>query len=406
MKIRHESPAQTALGQAACQRWQAATAASMPSACPRLHSWRGGSRRAEWFWDMIREGAVSPGPRSCYHADASQLRRAGQETMIENARAFWTIAPGRGEIRGEALRPPTSDEVLVRTSYSAVSRGTESLVFHGRVPVSEYQRMRCPHQVGDFPGPLKYGYANVGVVEVGPAELLNQPVFCLFPHQTAYVVPALSVSVIPASVAPERAILAANLETAINAVWDAAPRLGDRVTVVGAGVLGCLCAYLLARHIGVEVELSDIEPQREATARALGADFAPPESARRERDLVIHASATEAGLRASLELARADSTVLELSWFGDAEVRLPLGAAFHQKRLALRSSQVGSLSPRARRRFDYRARLALALELCKDPVLDALIEAESPFEDLPTLMPRLSAPGKSALCHRLRYAAP
>jgi len=201
-------------------------------------------------------------------------------------------------------------------------------------------------------------------------------------------------------------VLAANLETAINAVWDAAPRLGDRVTVVGAGVLGCLCAYLLARHIGVEVELSDIEPAREVTARALGADFALPANARPERDLVIHASATEAGLRASLELARSDSMVLELSWFGDADVRLPLGAAFHQKRLALRSSQVGSLSPRARRRFDYRTRLGLALELCKDPLLDVLIEAESPFEELPQLMPRLAAPGKSALCHRLRYAAP
>ena len=323
--------------------------------------------------------------------------------MTETARAFWTVAPGRGEIRSEALRPPASGEVLVRASYSAVSRGTESLVFNGRVPASEYQRMRCPHQVGEFPGPLKYGYASVGVVEAGPRELLNQPVFCLFPHQSAYVVAALSVLPIPASVAPERAVLAANLETAVNAVWDAAPRLGDRVTVVGGGVLGCLCAYLLARQIGVAVELVDIQPERAAVAQALGAHFALPDTAERERDLVIHASATEAGLRTSLELAAADSMVLELSWFGDAEVRLPLGGAFHQKRLALRSSQVGTVSPSARRRFDYRARLALALELCKDPLLGVLIDGESPFETLPTLMPRLAAPGSVALCHRLRY---
>jgi NADPH:quinone reductase-like Zn-dependent oxidoreductase len=323
--------------------------------------------------------------------------------MTENARAFWTVAPGRGEIRSEALRPRAPDEVLVRALYSAVSRGTESLVFHGRVPVSEYQRMRCPHQVGEFPGPVKYGYASVGVVIEGPAKLLDRPVFCLFPHQTAYVVSAAAVLPIPDSVAPERAVLAANLETAINALWDAAPRLGDRVTVVGAGVLGCLCAYLLARQIGVAVELIDILPERAAVAQALGASFAVPERAQSERDLVIHVSATEAGLRNSLELAAAGSTVLELSWFGDTEVRLPLGAEFHQKRLILRSSQVGTLSPRARPRFDYRARLALALELCKDPVLGALIDAESPFETLPTLMPRLAAPGKSALCHRLRY---
>jgi threonine dehydrogenase-like Zn-dependent dehydrogenase len=323
--------------------------------------------------------------------------------MTEIARAFWTVAPGRGEIRSEELPPPAPDEVLVHTLYSAVSRGTESLVFHGRVPVSEYQRMRCPHQVGEFPGPLKYGYASVGVVSAGPAALRDRPVFCLFPHQSAYVVPATAVVPIPDSVAPEQAVLAANLETAINALWDAAPRLGDRVTVVGAGVLGCLCAYLLVRQIGVAVELIDIQPERARVAQALGASFALPAQAQRERDLVIHVSATEAGLRTSLELAAAGSTVLELSWFGDTEVRLPLGADFHQKRLILRSSQVGSLSPRARPRFDYRARLTLALELCKDAVLGALIDAESPFETLPSLMPRLAAPENSRLCHRLRY---
>jgi NADPH:quinone reductase-like Zn-dependent oxidoreductase len=323
--------------------------------------------------------------------------------MIETARAFWTVAPGRGEIRAEPLAPPAPGEVLVRASHSAVSRGTESLVFLGRVPESEYQRMRCPHQIGDFPGPLKYGYASVGVVEVGPAELLNRAVFCLFPHQSAYVVSARAVLPIPSTVAPEQAVLAANLETAINAVWDAAPRLGDRVTIVGAGVLGCLCAYLLARHVAVDVELIDVQPERAAVARALGARFALPEHARRERDLVIHASATEAGLGTSLELAAAEATVLELSWFGDVEVRLPLGGAFHARRLALRSSQVGTLSPRARRRFDHRARLELALELCADPVLSVLIDAESPFETLPDLMPRLTAAGKSPLCHRICY---
>ena len=323
--------------------------------------------------------------------------------MIETARAFWTVAPGRGEIREEALPSPGAGEVLVQTSYSAVSRGTESLVFNGRVPFTEYQRMRCPNQVGEFPGPLKYGYANVGVVRVGPAEMLGRAAFCLFPHQSAYVVAESAVLLLPERVPAERAVLAANLETAVNAVWDAAPQLGDRVTVVGAGVLGCLCAYLLTHQIGVSVELVDILPERARIAARLGAGFASPSEAQPGRDLVIHASASEVGLCTCLALAAADSTVLELSWFGDTEVRLPLGGAFHHERLSLRSSQVGSLSPRARRRFDYRARLALALALCEDPVLDVLIEAESPFETLPALLPRLAAPTSSALCHRLRY---
>jgi threonine dehydrogenase-like Zn-dependent dehydrogenase len=323
--------------------------------------------------------------------------------MIERARAFWVVEPGRGELREEELRSPGPDEVLVRTLYSAVSRGTESLVFHGRVPVSEHQRMRCPHQAGEFPGPLKYGYSSVGVVEAGNAALLGRPVFCLFPHQSAYVVPALAVLPLPRGVPPERAVLAANMETAINAIWDASPRLGDRVTVVGAGAVGCLCAYLLARHPGVAVELVDLRGERAGLASAFGASFAAPGDAQRERDLVVHASGHEAGLCTSLQLAGADATVLELSWFGDVSVSLPLGAAFHVRRLSLRSSQVGTVSPNARARFDHRARLALALELCHDPLLDHVLDAESRFENLPESMPRLLLSGNGSLCHRLRY---
>ena len=323
--------------------------------------------------------------------------------MIENARAFWIVEPGRGELRSEVLGSPVAGEVLVRTLYSAVSRGTESLVFHGRVPVSEYRRMRCPHQVGEFPGPLKYGYSSVGVVQAGSVELLGQPVFCLFPHQSAYVVPVQAVLPLPRGLPPERAILAANMETAINAVWDAAPRLGDRVAVVGAGVLGSLCAYLLSRHAGVAVELIDLCAGRAGIAGALGVGFALPEHAQPECDLVVHASGSEAGLGTSLQLAGTDATVLELSWFGDVAVSLPLGAAFHARRLSLRSSQVGRVSPRARARFDHRSRLALALELCKDPLLDCLIDAESSFENLPESMPMLTLPGNGMLCHRLRY---
>ena len=227
-------------------------------------------------------------------------------------------------------------------------------------------------------------------------------VFCLYPHQSVYVVPERAVLPIPSGVPAARAVLAANLETAINAVWDAAPRLGDRVSVVGAGVLGCLCAFLLSRHVGVEVELIDVQPQRADIARALGVSFALPTEATMDRDLIVHASGSEAGLRRALELAARDATVLELSWFGDTEVRLPLGAAFHHKRLQLRSSQVGTVSPRARSRFDFRARLALALELCREPLLDSLIDGESPFGGLPTLLPRLALPG-AGLCHRLSY---
>lgn len=145
------------------------------------------------------------------------------------AQACWTVAPGHADIRDESLPPLGSEEVRVRTLHTGVSRGTEGLVFRGEVPASEAQRMRAPFQVGEFPGPVKYGYVNVGVVEAGPDALLGRTVFCLYPHQTVYQVPAQAVIPLPHGVPPARAVLAANLETAINALWDAAPRLGKSV---------------------------------------------------------------------------------------------------------------------------------------------------------------------------------
>jgi hypothetical protein len=319
------------------------------------------------------------------------------------AHAFWVVRPGAGEIRSEQLPPTAPAQVCVRTLYSGVSRGTESLVFHGRVPESEHERMRCPHQAGAFPAPVKYGYANVGMVVEGPSSLRGCTVFSLYPHQTAYVVDESSVVALPPGLDPARAVLAANMETALNALWDAGPLLGDRLSVVGAGVVGCLSAYLAARIAGADVELVDIRADRARVAEALGVGFATSERAQRDRDLVLHASGTAAGLRTALDLAAAESTIVELSWFGDTEVALPLGRDFHARRLTLRSSQVGTLSPRARRRHTRRSRLEAALALCVDPALDVLIDGESDFFTLAEIMPRLASPASAALCHRLRY---
>jgi 2-desacetyl-2-hydroxyethyl bacteriochlorophyllide A dehydrogenase len=318
-----------------------------------------------------------------------------------DARAFWIAAPGRGEIRHERLREPAADEVVVRTLFSGVSRGTESLVFHGRVPASEHDRMRAPFQAGEFPAPVKYGYACVGEVEEGPAAARGKTVFVLYPHQTRFIVPAAAVHVLPVDVPPGRAILAANLETAINAVWDGDVHVGDRVSVVGGGTVGCLVAWLAARICGSDVELVDVNPQRGSIAHAIGVRFAPPESAAEDRDIVVHASATEAGLRSALRLAGFEATVLELSWYGDRLVSLPLGESFHARRLTLKSSQVGHVAASQRARWDPRRRMSLALSLLADPSLDSLVSGESDFEALPDVMPALAA--GDALCHRIRY---
>ncbi|MDG4831683.1 zinc-binding alcohol dehydrogenase [Solwaraspora sp. WMMD1047] len=322
--------------------------------------------------------------------------------MTLGDRAYWLRAPGHGEIRPVTVARPGPDEVLVRTLHSGVSRGTESLVFRGGVPPSQYAAMRAPFQEGDFPAPVKYGYLNVGVVEQGPPRLLGRTVFCLYPHQTRYVVPASAVTVVPDAVPAARAVLAGTVETAVNALWDAAPLVGDRIAVVGAGMVGCCVAAVVARLPGARVQLVDADPARASVAAALGVEFAAPETAAGDCDLVFHASASEAGLARCLELLAPEGTVVELSWYGDRRVSVPLGENFHSRRLVIRASQVGTVSPNARGR-SFADRLALALELLADPAFDALVTGECEFDELPQVHARLASGDLAALCHLVTY---
>jgi threonine dehydrogenase-like Zn-dependent dehydrogenase len=322
------------------------------------------------------------------------------------ARALWVCPPGRAEIRPVELPAPGPGDVVVRTLFTGVSRGTESVVLRGGVPDSQRAVMRAPFQEGDFPGPVKYGYLNVGVVEQGLPELVGRTVFCLYPHQTRYVVPATAVVPVPEEIPAARAVLAGTMETAVNALWDAAPLVGDRVSVVGAGMVGSCVAAVLRRFPGVRVQLVDVNPLREKVARELGVDFALPDRAVDGRDLVVHTSASSAGLTRSLELAAPEATVLELSWYGDRAAQVPLGEFFHPRRLVLRSSQVGTIAAARRDRRSYGDRLALALELLADPALDCLITGESSFDELPLVLPELAAGRLHGLCHRVRYPTP
>jgi threonine dehydrogenase-like Zn-dependent dehydrogenase len=321
-------------------------------------------------------------------------------TRNPSARALWTVAPGRAEIRDETVPAPAQGELTVRTLESGISRGTEALVFAGRVPESEWARMRCPFQSGDFPFPVKYGYAAVGIVEAGPPERLGQRVFCLYPHQSRFTLPEGAAIPVPEEVPTRRAVLAAQIETALNATWDAAPRLGDRIAVVGAGVIGCLTAWLCARLPGTQVTLIDPNPERQTVAEALGCAFGPsPQGC----DLVFHASGTAEGLSLALSLAGFEAEIIDLSWYGDAPVTVPLGGAFHSQRLSLRASQVGAVAPSRRARWSHARRLALALSLAADPRLDGLVAQATAFERLPEALPGiLGRPG--ALFHRVLFA--
>jgi threonine dehydrogenase-like Zn-dependent dehydrogenase len=313
-------------------------------------------------------------------------------------RAFWLRSPGQGEIRPTDLPQYVPGTVLVRTLYSGVSRGTETLVFRGAVPTSQYSAMRAPFQEGDFPAPVKYGYLNVGIVEQGPDSLVGKTVFCLYPHQTRYVVPVDMVTVVPDDVPAERAILAGTVETAVNVAWDARPRLGDRIAVVGAGMVGASVARVLAAY--TRVQLVDVDPERAAVAKALGVEFGLPQDADDDCDQVIHASATDAGLATALRLAAAEGEVVEVSWYGDRQVSVPLGEWFHSRRLTIRASQVGTVGHPRR---DYAQRLALAMRLLADPAYDALISGDFSFEELPDVMPKLASGELHGLCLRISY---
>jgi NADPH:quinone reductase-like Zn-dependent oxidoreductase len=343
--------------------------------------------------------------RCAYRYSGARLTKsiAGLRMSDRSIQALWYVGAGRAELRPESAPAPTAAEVRVRALFGAISRGTERLVFQGRVPPSQYQRMRAPQMAGAFPYPAKYGYATVGRVEQGPPELQDRIVFALHPHQSVFTVAADCVMPVPAQVPPARAVLAANMETALNALWDGAPGPADHIAVVGGGVVGLLVARLCARLPGTTVTVVDVAASRGELAQALEARFAAPAVAPQDCDLVFHASGTAAGLATALRIAGEEATIVELSWYGEGDVAVPLGEAFHSRRLRLVSSQVGQVAGSHRPRWSRGRRLAAALDLLADPALDGLLAPAVLFENLPEQLPEILGSQTDARCPLIRY---
>jgi len=315
------------------------------------------------------------------------------------------VAPGRADIRIAELPPVGDGQAEVRTLWSAVSRGTERLVFTGAVSPGEWARMRCPLQEGDFPFPVKYGYAAVGIVDDGPEALRGRSVFVLHPHQDRFVCDVSWLTPLPETLPVRRAVLAANMETALNALWDAGAGPGDRIVVVGAGIVGLLVTWLAARLPGAEVTAVDRLEARRPLVEAFGARFSTGEALPRDADIVFHTSASEAGLRTALSCCEEamEATIVELSWYGSRDVMIPLGAVFHSQRLKILSSQVGKVAASRRERWPYARRLAKAIELLADDRLDALLGEDTAFDALPAALPGVMAPEATALTAVVRY---
>ncbi|QFT96418.1 hypothetical protein FIU85_03810 [Roseovarius sp. THAF8] len=318
----------------------------------------------------------------------------------DDARALWIVDRQTVELRAVDVRAGPED-VVIETLFSGISRGTERLVWSGGVPASEHETMRAPFQQGGFSFPVKYGYAAVGTVQGG--ERAGETVFVLHPHQTQFAVPSEAACPVPDTVPAARAVLAANMETALNITWDACVAPGDRVSVIGAGVVGLLTGYVCARIPGTEVTMVDVDPRKAALADAMGCGFSQPAEAAGDRDVVIHASATAEGLATAIALAGMEARVVEASWFGTKTPEVPLGGAFHQRRLQIVSSQVGQVPADRRVRWSYRRRLEKALDLLADPALDVLVSGESPFDQIAQDYGAILE-DPSTLCHRVRYA--
>ena len=322
------------------------------------------------------------------------------------ARAVWYAKKNTVELREQPLAPLQTGQARVRTLFSGISRGTERLVFNGAVGQSEWERMRAPMQEGAFPFPVKYGYCATGVVEDGPADLVGRSVFCLHPHQDRFNAPVEALAAIPEGVPERRAVLAANMETALNAVWDSGAGPGDRIIVVGAGVVGLLVAKLATRLPGAVVTAVELDEARRPIIEAMGAGFARPEHSPVDADVVFHASATAAGLNTAINCAGMEASIVEMSWYGEHAVRAELGGAFHSRRLKLVSSQVGLVSPGRRPRWDYRRRRDIALQLLSEPALDMLVAEAIAFEDAPQALPRILSEGAPGLAPVIRYPDP
>lgn len=296
--------------------------------------------------------------------------------------------------------PPNKkkNSCLIKTLFTAISPGTEYLVYSGGVPKKLYVEMRCPYMGGDFSFPIKYGYSLVGQVLDGPTSLKGKLIHTLHPHQDYARISAEDVYVIPDGISPQRATLASNMETALNAIWDSGVNIGDKVLIVGFGIIGSLIARILSFIPQVEVDVLDVQPAKITLIEQLGFSIYKEEK-EKKYDLAFHTSGSGPGLQTSINNVGLEGKIIETSWYGDKEVNLCLGETFHSQRKLIISSQVSHLPACKSARWDYKRRKEVVFQLLLHPEFDAHITHTIAFHNLPKLFQSL----KKNRCQELSY---
>jgi 2-desacetyl-2-hydroxyethyl bacteriochlorophyllide A dehydrogenase len=305
------------------------------------------------------------------------------------ARALWFTAPRRVETKEVEVRPPAAGEVLVRTRWSGISGGTELLAYRGEVDPDEQLDETIGALGGTFRYPFSYGYSCVGTVERSSAEGIPEgdPCFAFHPHQDLFTARAAEVVAIE-GIDPRSATLFPLVETALQVALDAGPRIGEVVVLLGLGPVGALIGAVLDRA-GAEVIGVDPRADRRESTAAFGIRSIDPADVdgavraatdRAGAPLLIDATGDPSALGPALSLLRHEGQALVCSWYGTREVSLPLGRAFHRRRLTIRSTQVSSIPSRLAPRWDVARRRRAAVALLRDLPVKVLASHNVPFE--------------------------
>ena len=293
---------------------------------------------------------------------------------IYKTKSYWIDKKNKGYFKFGEISSINSNEIVVKTLFSGISYGTEKLVYSGKVPKSQRNLMKCPYQEGDFGNDIKYGYINVGKVVDGDKSYLGNNIFSLYPHQDFYKIPSNEALIIPNKIPLSRCLLIPNLETAINAVWDTLPSAGDRILVIGAGIVGLLTAYLINKIPGVNLFIVDKDPSKRKITKKLGINFLDAIPKKFDARFIYECTGDHRILNSLKNNITVNSTICVLSWYGDKKSDIALGENFFSKRAKLIMSQVSKISP-ARYDLNNQDRRKIALDILDaSNDLDHLIE--------------------------------